>query len=328
MLLKKFKSNHTFNFILFPLLGVIFWLKDLLSPKSYPFITGEAENLLFAPVYNLLKHSLLLQNVVALILFILLAFVILQISNRYNFIRFRTMIPASLFVIMAGGFNEIHVLHPIYFGALFFLIALYRLLGTFENPQPYSPAFDSGFFLGVSSLFYFNMVAMLPAFLFGTGMLSKETKWRELTVLVIGFLIPFLFASSFAYYTDNLDEFLDILVSGITATNNLFLTNRALQVYVGVLAIITLLGSFKFLKEYDTRKVSTRKFFIIFFLIFLNSIAAIAFIPAVSQEMLLITFIPVTYLVTNYFVFIKSRFWGEFFFLLLITSVIIMQFIP
>lgn len=327
MLLKKFKSNHTFNFILFPLLGVLFWLRDLLNPQVYPFYPGEADNLLYAPVHNLLQHSLLLQNLVALILFLLLAFIILQINNRYNFIRVRTMIPATLFVIMAGGFTEIHTLHPIYFGAVFFLMALYRLLGAFDQPQPYSPAFDSGFFLGISSLFYFSFIAMFPAFLIGTGILSRETKWREFAVLIIGFLLPFLFAASYSFYNDSIHQYLNIIESNIFTSNDFFLKNPILQVYAGVLVFITLLGSFKILKDYDTKKVSTRKFFIIFFLIFLSSIAGIVLIPAVSQEMLLITVIPVTFLLTNYFVFLKSHFWSELIFLMLIIIVTAMQFI-
>lgn len=327
MLLKKFKSNHTFNFILFPLLGVLFWLRDFLYPHAYPFYPEEAGNLLYAPIHNILQHSLLLQNLVALVLFILLAFIVLQINNRYNFIRVRTMIPATLFVIMAGGFTEIHALHPIWFGAVFFLIAVYRLLGVFDHPQPFSPVFDSGFFLGISSLFYFNLSALFPVFLIGTGILSKESKWREFAILIIGFLLPFLFGASYAWFNDSLHKYLVIIESNVITYNDHFLSNTALQIYSGVLLFITLLGSFKLLKDYDTKKVSTRKFSIIFFLIFLNSIAGIVFIPAVSQEMLIITIVPVTFLISNYFVFQKSRYWGEFIFLLLIFVVIIMQFI-
>jgi hypothetical protein len=60
---------------------------------------------------------------------------------------------------MAGGFNEIHVLHPIYFGASFFLIAIIPVAWCIDLSQPYSAAFDSGFFLGISTLFYLNIIA-------------------------------------------------------------------------------------------------------------------------------------------------------------------------
>ncbi len=327
MLLDKFKSNPTFNFILFPLLGVLFWLRDLLYPKNYLFYPGEESNLLYAPVHELLQHSALLQNLVALWLFLLLAFIILQINIRFNIIRVRTMIPATLFVIMAGGLTDIHALHPVYFGAVFFLFALYRLLSAFDKPKPYSAAFDSGFFLGIASLFYLNLLVFLPAFIIGVGILSHESRWRNYLILFTGVLLPFMFGASYAFYTDNIGKYLEVVELNVITPNDYVLKNTALQGYIIFLIALTLLGSLKIIKDYDTKKVSTRKFFIIFFMIFVSSIFAMLFIPAVSQEMLLLTIIPVTFLITNYFVFINSRFWGELIFLLLIVIVVVMQFV-
>ncbi|MFW5823018.1 MAG: DUF6427 family protein, partial [Tangfeifania sp.] len=88
---------------------------------------------------------------------------------------------------------------------------------------------------------------------------------------------------------------------------------------------ITLLGSIKIIQQYDSKKVSTRKFFTVFFLLFITSLAGFTFVPATSQEMLVITAIPVTFLVSNFFVFLKSRFWGELLFSLLLIIVITLQ---
>ncbi len=327
MLLRKFKSNHAYNFVLFPILGVLFWLRNLIFPQSYLFYPAEKNNLLYFPIHELLQGSVFLQNLVALALFLLMAFIILQINLRYNFIRIRTMIPATLFVIIAAGFTGIHALHPVYFGAVFFLIALYRLLDAFDKPQPYSAAFDTGFFIGVSALFYINVVVLFPAFLIGIGILSRETKWREFLIMIIGILLPFVFAISYAYLTDAVSEFAVILKSNIVTPNNHYSHNIKLLIYSAFLLMLTVLGSVKMIKDYDTKKVSTRKFFIVFFLIFLCSVAGLIFIPAVSQEMLLITVIPVTFLISNFFVFMKSRFWSEFLFLLLFVVVVALQII-
>lgn len=327
MLLKKFKSNHSYNLILFPVLGVLFWLRNLLFPKAYSFFPGEKNNLLYSPVHELLKDSILMQNLVALILFLFIAFIILQINNRYNLIRYRTMIPATLFVIMAGGFTGIHALHPVYFGTVFFLIALYRLLNAYDQPRPFSAAFDSGFFIGISALFYINVLVLLPAFLIGIGTLSREKKWREFLIMITGVIVPFIFAISYAFFVDAVPELIRIFESNIFTYNNYYFKNTELQIYSGLLLILTALGSIKIIKDYDTKKVSTRKFYIVFFLIFLCSITGLIFIPAVSQEMLLITIIPVTFLIANLFVFMKSRFWSEFLFLILFVVVVTLHII-
>ncbi len=325
MLLNKFKSNHTFNFILFPLLGVLFWLKNLLYPQPYPFYEGETDNLLYSPVQNLLDDSVFLQNIIALILFLVIAFIILQINTKYNLVRIRTMLPASLFVILAGGVTGIHALHPVYFGAVFFLFALYRLLSVYDQAKPHSAVFDTGFFLGISLLFYLGLVVLLPAVVIGTATLSRETKWREFAILLTGFMLPLIFSVSYAFYTDSIPQLLKNSYSNFYTPNDFFSNNLGLQVYTGFLLFLIFLGSIKIIRDYDTKKVSIRKFFIVFFMIFLCNVAGIIIIPAISQEMLLIAAVPVTFLITNFFMFLKSRFWGEFIFLLLLLFVVTLQ---
>jgi hypothetical protein len=325
MLLKKFKTNHAFNLILFPLIGIVIWLKNLFSPRVYPFYPGENRSILFEPVYLLLKDSIIMQNFLAFFLFILLAFFILQLNNRFDFIRIRTILPATLFIILAGGITQIHALHPVYPGAIFFLVALYRLFGTFDQTKPYSAAFDSGFFLGISSLFYLSLIAMFPAFFIGLAILSREIKWREFAVLFTGFCLPYIFAFSYAFYMEEIpDLLLNFKVSFFTPTPaNL---NVPIYMYMSLLILITALGSFKMVQLYYTLKVSTRKYFIVFFIVFLFSVLSILFIPATSWEMFLITLIPVTFLISNYFIYLKSRLWGELLFSLLLVTVAAMQF--
>jgi hypothetical protein len=47
--------------------------------------------------------------------------------------------------------------------------------------------------------------------------------------------------------------------------------------------------------------------------------------PSTSFEIVVIAAIPVTFLLSNFFVFLKSRFWGEFLFSLLVIAVIVME---
>jgi hypothetical protein len=327
MLLKTFKSNRAVNFILFPLMGVLFWLKGFIVPVPYPFYHGETENLLYSPIHNLLNGNLYIKNLITLSLLISLALIMLQISNRYNFIRVRTMLPASLFILIVSGFTGLHTMHPVYFGAFFVLLAIYRLFSAFDQSRPYSASFDTGFFLGIGSLFYFNLIILFPAYLVGVGILSRETKWREYVIHFIGFLIPFIFAFSYAYIAGEITTFLNTFELNILTRNNHIQTNFPLLIYSGFLLLLVFLGSIKMIQQYDTKKVSSRKFFTVFFLLFLFSILSFALFPATSQEMLVIAAIPVTFLTANFLVFIRSRFWGEFWFSLLFILVVVLQFI-
>ena len=327
MILRILKTNRSVNYILFPLLGVVFWLNTLLAPHVYPFFKGEKENLLYAPVNDWLTGYPFLQSLLALLLAIVLALMIQQVNNRYNFIRIRTMLPAPLFIIIISGFTQLHTLHPVYFAAGFVIIAIYRFFSAFDQAKPYSAAFDSGFLIGIASLFYFNISILFPAFLFGIGILSREYQWRQYVLILLGFLLPLLFALSYSIYTDSLLEMLKMFERSVVTPNNHFKSNIPIHIFLGYLIVLTVIGSIKIIQQYDTKKVSTRKYFSVFFLLFVFSLFSFTFVPATSQEMLVITAIPLTFLISNFFVFLRSRFWGELLFSILLVIVLILQFL-
>ena len=327
MILRILKSKRPVNFVLVPFIGLLFWITNLIYPHVYPYYLGENEALLFAPFYNWLKNTPTLQTLISFIFVVVLAFMVLQVNNRYSFIRIRTMLPAPMFVLLIGGFVDLHTLHPVYFGAAFLLLSIYRLFSMFDQSKSYSAAFDAGFWLGVGSLFYFNLIFLFPAFLTGIAILSREYHWRAFVINLLGLLLPWLFAFSYAILTEHILELLKVLEQNIITANNHFISNIPLQVFLGVLVFLTVLGSIKMVQQYDTKKVSSRKYFTILFLIFLFAMFSFIFVPATSQEMLIIVAIPVSFLVSNLLVFMRSRFWSELIFTVLFGIAVFIEIV-
>lgn len=326
MILRTLKSNHPVNLIIFPVIGLLFWFRSLMSPFVYPFFIGENENLLYVPINKINIESDTIQVLLSLILVVFIAFLIQQINDRYAFIRARTKLPAAVFVIIIAGFTIMHTLHPVYFAAIFLLFAIYSLFAIFNNPGSFSEIFNAGMFIGIGALFYFSLIIIFPAFLIGIIILYREVRWRQFVILFLGLITPFIFALSYVFYFDQILEFLYTLERSIVTPVNHFKNNYALYAFLSFLIILTIIGSIKLLQQYDSRKVSSRKYYSVFLVIFLFSMIGFAFIPATSQEMLIIAVIPLTFLISNLLVSLESRFWGEFLFLILITTVILMQF--
>uniref|UniRef100_UPI003217C658 DUF6427 family protein n=1 Tax=uncultured Draconibacterium sp. TaxID=1573823 RepID=UPI003217C658 len=326
MILKRIKTNSATNLFLIPVAALVFWMKNLLHPFVYDFSVCEQQNLLFSPILNLIGEHPFLHVLLSMLLVIALGFLMQLLNNKYSFIRIRSKLPSILFVIIMGGFVNMHTLHPVYFGAIFLLFAIDRLFGMFEKSRPYSTVFDVGFLIGIASLFCFNLAILFPAFFVAIAVLSREKKWRELLIYILGFLLPLAFALSYAFWNDELFETLELIQRNFTTPVNHFLSDLALQVYLGILIIYTVIGSIDILKQYDKKKISSRKYFTAFFWIFFSSMISFVFIPAASQEMLIIAAIPGTFLVANFFVFMKKRIWGEVLFAVLFISVIFMQF--
>ncbi|WP_297094896.1 DUF6427 family protein [uncultured Draconibacterium sp.] len=326
MILSKLKSNGSVSLFLVPLVTIALWLKSLQHPFAYNYFPGEDQNILFNFIYQLVDDKPLVQVIIGIVMVILLAYTMQLVNDRYMFIRIKSKLPALLFVVIVGGFVPMHTLHPVYFGALFMLLAVYRLFGIFETKKAYSSTFDVGFLLGVGALFYLDVAVLIPAFIVGIALLGREVGWREFTTLLLGFALPFAFAAAYAVLTDSLPEVLNMMKESIVTPVNHFRSNTPLQVYLVALILFTIAGSIGMFGQYDTKKISSRKYFTVFFWIFIFSLAGFALNPVTSQEMLVITAIPVTYLIANHFVFMKSRFWSELFFILLLLIVVSMQF--
>ena len=326
MILQLLKSNSPINYFFYLIIGILFWLGSFLVPFSYQFFEGENKSILYYPIDKITSGIPFLQVFLSLVLVLFVAFLIQQINSRYSLIKIRTKIPAVIYIIITGGFTSMHTLHPVFFAAIFTILGINSLLTIFNNTEPQLEIFNAGLFIALGTLFYFNLIVLLPAFLIAISILRRERNWREFLVLLIGFVIPILFALSYAFFTDQLNEaFLNFQKNIITPVNH-FKSNYVLQGFLALLIFLTLLGSIKIMQQYDSRKVSSRKYYQVFFVIFLFSMFSFAFIPATSQEMLVIAVLPVTFLISNLFISIESGFWTELLFTLLLGTAIFMQF--
>lgn len=326
MILRILKSREPFDYLLYLIVGILFWITSFRFPYSYQFFEGENDGILYHFIYKTTSHYPLLQAVISLIIVLFVAFLIQQINSRYALIKARTKLPAVIYIIIIGGFTSMHTLHPVFFAVIFTMLGLNSLFSIFNNPNSQIEIFNAGLFIAIGTLFYFNLIVLLPAFLIAVSILRRERKWREFLILIIGFVIPVAFALTYAFFTDQLFDALVVFQKNIFSRINHFKTNYPLQGFLGLLIFLTIIGSFKIIQQYDSRKVSTRKYYVVLFVIFFFSMLSFIFIPATSQEMLVIVVIPVTFLISNLFVSIESVFWRELLFTLLLGTAIFIQF--
>jgi hypothetical protein len=283
--------------------------------------------LLYQPVHLLLGQSAFVNNFIALVFVVLLAFIIIQLNTNYAFIRVRTFLPANIFVLIVSGLLAMHTLHPVYFGLLFLLLSVNRIFQSADKSKVFPNAFDSGFLLGIGSLFYFNLIFYFPITWIGFSIIRKRSEWRNYVLPIVGLFIPWLFAYSYYYFFSDPKLLLESINQNFLSRNKLFIENIPLVIYIGFLIFSTLLSSIFLLSQYDEKKINTRKYFQIFFLIFIISLILLAVVPSVSQEILIILAFPLTCLVANYLIFMKRQFWGNVFMYAFIALVIYLQFV-
>lgn len=326
MLLRILKSNQAFHFILIPLMASLLWLPSLLKPETYPFFQGEDMMPLYRPVAWLMAQSAFLNSIMPLAMLVLLAFLIIRLNIQYAFIRIRTFLPASLLIFITSGLISLHAMHPVYFAVFFLLFAIDRIFDSYEKDNIHSNAFDASILISIGSLFYLPLLFFFPLVWIGILVIHRQIKWRDFVLSILGLLPPWLFSFAGYFISNKFLDFLLVLEKNITSENGFLTGNIQLQIYLGLLVIITLLGSVFLLAQYDEKKISSRKFFQVFFFVFLISLILILVVPAVSQEIFIILSIPLSYLISNYLVFMKRKFWGEVLIYILVAGVIYLQF--
>ncbi|MGV8091865.1 MAG: hypothetical protein AB2L24_08385 [Mangrovibacterium sp.] len=326
MILRFLKSNQPYHFILIPVIVLVLWLRSFLSPYFFPFFEGESSMPLYRPVHQLLTELPLISNVIAGILVILLSFMILHLNTVYAFIQIRTFLPSNIFVLIVSGLVSLHTLHPVFFGTFFLLICIDSLFNITENEKANPNSFNPGFYLSVGSLFYLNLIFYLPVVWVAFLLLRKKREWRDFVMSLIGMALPWLFAFSWYFMTDSVDELRTVITQNLFTSNLFFQGSVTFQIYLAFLTITTLWCSFFLIGQYDAKKSSTRKYFKIFFVIFAISIMLFFLIPAASQEILVIMAVPLTFLFSNYLISMKSQFLGNLFILVFLGLIIYMQF--
>lgn len=327
MLLKTLKSNQTFHFLLIPLVAGALWIKSFLNPMLFPFYTGEDSMLLYQPINALIGKSTVVSNIFALIFIILLAFLILKLNVQYTFIRVRTVLPSILFILITSGLHELHAMHPIYPAALFLILTIDRIFNAYDKEVIHSNAFEAGIFLAIGSLFYLNLAFFFPFLWIGFIIIKPKVNWREYILSTLGFILPWLAALAYYAGTGQSDELIGVLKENISSHQSFLVGNLPIQIYLGFLGFLTLLASFLILSQYDGKKISSRKYFKAFFWIFLMSSILIVANPAVSQDIIVLLAIPLTYLISNYLIYMKRPIWGEIYLSILTAGVIYLQFI-
>lgn len=325
MILKPLKSPGPLVNFAYLFIAVLLWLQSFAKPFAYTFFESENKGLLYAPIDSITSRFPLLQVVLSLILVLFTGFLIQQISISFSLIKVRTKLPALVFILLTGGLTPLHTLHPVYLAGVLLMLSIYSIFSVFNNSEPVTHFFNAGLFLSIGSLFYFNLLALLPALFIAVSVLRREPQFRDYFAMFIGFLVPWLFAFSYLFFTDRITDTITIISNNILTPVNHFNKNYLLLGYSGIIALLTIIGSFKMMQLYDSSKVSTRKYFQVLFIFFVFSMICFAFVPGASQEILIISFIPLSFLIANLFSTITSTFWSELLFSVLLLASAFMQ---
>ena len=307
MFLKIFISKQQFIIILILVLAAAFWLPSIINYKSTFFVFDFYP----APVYKsfqFIEYSFPLATVIiSLILLVMSGFLLVRLNILFFFIETRTQLPAFFYIFICSSFIPIQRFNPVLISGIFLIMAVFRIFGTFKKEQVCFNYFDAALLISAGSMFYFNLIFLIVIVWIGL-LILRPFIWREWIFTVIGILVPYLLLFSCYYLLDmDINNLLNTYKSYfiLDRYDIIFdLPYKLLAIYYLMMLVIS---SIYMIRVYPVKKIYSRKYFMFFLWLFIVTLAVYYIIPSAGYEMIIIAALPVSFLLTHFFVNVKAN---------------------
>lgn len=243
------------------------------------------------------------------------------ILNRHEVLYKESWLPALMYVFLATILPEFQFFHPMLFINSFLLLALDRIFFLYKNDKPLPLDFDTGFIIGIASLFYLPLLIFI--LFFGAALiLLRPFSWRDWATGIIGVFLPLFFAFCFYFLNDKFMLLYEKLaLSGIKSPKNFDEIFKKQYFYaLAVPAVISLLGLLRQFINFYKNVTRTRLNQLVIVMFAVTALLAAVFAETIQLYRFMILAIPAAVWAGYYLLSLKKLFIAEAFFILLLTG--------
>jgi hypothetical protein len=322
MLLKFTKKYDTLSLLFIPLAGVLMWYRSFQSPPAVEGFTGDGVMPLYAIIMDFMKNLKFWQVISGFILVVTNSFLITRICTAFALFRKGSRLPGMIYLLVVSSWKVLQTIHPVHFATLCILITIFYIFNTYQKELEIAFTFNASFFLALASMFYLPSAIFLPLIWISIFILQKSDNWRLYFVPFFGFAVPWLFLLSIAFMNDTLGSLFSKLNGIIWAVNSGYLFDHVFLILSAFMIFLMFLGTFSFFISYQFIKVSSRKFFIVFYwMLAIIGISSLCF-SSIGIEVIALLTIPAAFLISIFFLSGEKMFWKEIIFLLFLVLLI------
>ncbi len=322
MFLRLFNNKNVYSAILIPIVTLLFWVEPLRVPVSLVSVSGEGMMPLYTFFAKFFIGSSIFPVVTGFVLILLNALILSLLSYEFQFLQQRTFLPGILYVSIVSSFPSLQTFHPVYPAALFVLLSVYYIFSTYHRKNEISSTFNASFLLSIGALFYLPVITLFPLILVSIFVLQKSDNWRLLVIPLIGIALPWLLIWAFLYVSGSDQTFISSIFSRMKSVNNHFIFNVGFLIVTAFIFLLSALGSISLVNSVSIRKMSTRKYFIILYWMLGFSIPSVFLLSSTGLGVIAISTIPISFLISYFFMAGKRRFWREFLFFLFMATLV------
>lgn len=326
MFLRQFKGTGPGTIFLIIVTLIFIWASAFIKLKNH-IPTGFDVNPM--PLYGILSSFIgtkpLPGILMALAVVSLMAFLIVNLNTTLFFIHERTFLPALLYILLSGLFPQYQLLNPVIFAALFLMLAIRRIMESYRIQGTAFNFFDAGLLIGIGSLFYadliwYGMLVLIGIALFRTGNI------KEIFITITGLSTPFILTFAIYYVMGkDIQDLLSLINYNLFSKQEEFMFSRltiAVIIFAGICVLVSIVH---LLSQMNAKKIQARKIFSLLIWLLIISLVAYFAIPSVSVEIIWLAGIPVSYILTHYFVLARKKLVPDILFFLFFILIVLIQ---
>ncbi|MBS0009835.1 MAG: hypothetical protein KFF49_00390 [Bacteroidales bacterium] len=304
---------------------VLVWLPALLEPTEPQFYYNNNPAPLYSLIISLLGGKALAGLMFSMLLVLGIATYLVNFNTRLFFINERTFLPASLFVILSGYIPGNQVLNPVLPAVFLLMMSLDRLIVSYRKPGIAYNLFDASLIIGIAALIYTNTIWFYLLIIIGMG-LFRSFNIRELLISLSGLLTPFVILYAFYYFTGRDILWLNsFFLESILKEIPDYYWSPEFIIISSLNLLIFIISLFHLWSIFNTKKVRSRKIFILFIWMIMLTLLVYFAVPAASVELMYVFLVPAVFILTHFLVMMRNKKIANYIFAIIMLSVLFVQ---
>jgi Family of unknown function (DUF6427) len=326
MLRKKFRETGPDVIILIVIILFLTWTGAFLHPH---LPADKGFDIKPMPLFDLLMSatcfSPLFSVIVASLLVLLIAFLLVNFNTSAFFISERNFLPALIYILLSAYFPQYQILNPVLPAAVFLILGIRKIIESYRVQSTAFSLFDAGMLISVGSLFYAGLIWFGFLLIIGIAIL-RTGSIKEIIISILGLVTPVFIVYGFFYVTGkDMDSMLSAVTYNLFTKNAHYNIPELTLVVLIISGIIVLISVTQLLSAINSKKIKSRKTFILL-LWTLFIVAGVYFLfDPVSIEIQWLAVIPPSYFLSHYFVFSRSKLLPEIMLIFLLVLTTLMQ---
>ena len=242
------------------------------------------------------------------------------ILNRHEVFFKQSWLPAFIYLIIATQFKDFVEFSPLLVVNTLFILFLDKIFALYKNQKTIGITFDAALLISIIALIYAPALLFLLLFFISVAILKSIT-WRDLSIGIVGMLVPFSLVIVGYFMSGNLLLFLNQYKS--TFSNGFIFSNFKLNNYliaISIILFVLLLAVMKLRRNYLKNVTKSRLCQQIILLFILLGTFTIPLISKVAFQDYFIFIIPVSSVIAYYFLDGKKIIYQELLMWLLISN--------